>query len=128
MQGKSKEIQTTSDSRSLAQGKAPSGAYRFGMFEFHPSERRLHRRNKRVALEEALLLTGAARPRYLADACRHDSTMRRHVEALLAAHDQAATFLETPARATLDEADALVRTNQERFWATPIARLREQLP
>ena len=49
MQGKSKEIQTP-----------PAGAYRFGAFDLHPSERQLLRRGKRVPLApkafDALLL------------------------------------------------------------------------
>ena len=49
MQGNSKEIQTTR-----------TGAYRFGVFELHPSERQLYRKGKRVALPpkafDALLL------------------------------------------------------------------------
>jgi hypothetical protein len=51
----------------------------------------------KAVLEEALTLGGAARAAYIVDTCGDDSTVRRQVETLLAFHDQAATFLESPA-------------------------------
>jgi hypothetical protein len=48
-----------------------------------------------------------ARPAYLAAACDGDEALRQEIEALLASHEQAASFLEKPAvfgrRLHLDE-------------------------
>lgn len=43
-----------------------------------------------------------ARPAYLADACGGDGALRRDVERLLASHDAAGSFLETPAAMLID--------------------------
>src|ERR1700730_12713882 len=45
----------------------------------------------------ALALALAERATYLSQACGDDAALRRQVEALLASHDQAQAFLETPA-------------------------------
>jgi hypothetical protein len=45
-----------------------------------------------------------ARQAYLAAACDGDETLRHEAERLLASHEQAADFLETPA-VVFDEAD-----------------------
>jgi serine/threonine-protein kinase len=47
--------------------------------------------------EGARALPLAARPAYLAEACRGDDALRHEVESLLASHEQASSFLETPA-------------------------------
>ncbi len=49
------------------------------------------------AFEGARALALDARPAYLAEVCNGDEALRREVELLLAHHDQAASFLETPA-------------------------------
>ena len=49
------------------------------------------------AFEGARALASDARPAYLAEVCNGDEALRREVELLLAHHDQAASFLETPA-------------------------------
>lgn len=49
------------------------------------------------AFEGARALAPDARPAYLAEVCEGDETLRREVELLLAHHDQAGSFLETPA-------------------------------
>ena len=59
-------------------------------------------RVKRV-LEGALVCEGAAREAYLAEACGGDTALRAQIESLLAAHDPANTFLETPAALLLEE-------------------------
>jgi eukaryotic-like serine/threonine-protein kinase len=45
----------------------------------------------------ALDLPAASRPAFLDTACAGDETLRRHVDALLAAHDDAGEFIATPA-------------------------------
>ena len=57
------------------------------------------------AFEGARALASDARPAYLAEVCNGDEALRREVELLLAHHDQAASFLETPA---MPLADSLV--------------------
>ena len=47
--------------------------------------------------EGARVLAVDARAAYLAAACDGDEALRQEVETLLASHDQAAIFLETPA-------------------------------
>ena len=47
--------------------------------------------------EGARALAADARPAYLAAACDGDEALRQEVETLLASHEQAASFLETPA-------------------------------
>jgi serine/threonine-protein kinase len=49
------------------------------------------------AFEGARALALDARPAYLAEVCNGDEALRHEVELLLAHHDQAASFLETPA-------------------------------
>ena len=48
------------------------------------------------AFEGARALASDARPAYLAEVCNGDEALRHEVELLLAHHDQAASFLETP--------------------------------
>jgi predicted ATPase/serine/threonine protein kinase len=45
----------------------------------------------------AVALAGPARAAYLETACAGDPSLRQHVDSLLASHDQAESFLETPA-------------------------------
>jgi Tol biopolymer transport system component len=47
--------------------------------------------------DRALDLRGDERERFLAEACGDDANLRRDVESLLAAHEDAGTFLQTPA-------------------------------
>ena len=58
-------------------------------------------RVKRV-FDAAVALGAADRPGYLARACGDDAALRRRVETMLAAHDGAPAFLETPAAVLLD--------------------------
>ena len=51
----------------------------------------------REVLAGVLGLAPADRARHLAEVCAGDHALRRQVDTLLAAHDQAQTFLETPA-------------------------------
>ena len=60
-------------------------------------------RVKRV-LEGALTCDASAREAYLADACGTDPVLRARIDRLLAACDQAETFLETPAVLMLEAA------------------------
>jgi Tol biopolymer transport system component len=60
--------------------------------------------------EGARALALDARPAYLAAACGRDEALRREVETLLASHDGATSFLETPA-AVFD--DTIVTNNLE---------------
>jgi serine/threonine-protein kinase len=46
--------------------------------------------------QEALLRDPALRPAFVADRCAEDAALQKTVEALLAAHDEAGAFLETP--------------------------------
>ncbi|HUG17284.1 MAG TPA: protein kinase [Thermomicrobiales bacterium] len=57
----------------------------------------------RALFECARALPPDARPAYLVGACGGDDTLRREVEQLLASHDAAGSFLETPAAALVDE-------------------------
>jgi serine/threonine protein kinase/Tol biopolymer transport system component len=56
-------------------------------------------------LQEALEREPEARASFLSEACRHDDSLRREVEALLAAGDRAGGFLQSPA---LEDAGALI--------------------
>src|SRR5262245_61583320 len=47
--------------------------------------------------DRALDLGGDAREGFLAEACADDANLRREVESLLAAHEDAGTFLQAPA-------------------------------
>src|SRR5262245_5681128 len=47
--------------------------------------------------DRALDLSGDAREGFLAEACGDDDDLRREVESLLAAHDDAGSFLQSPA-------------------------------
>ena len=58
------------------------------------------------AFEGARALALDARPAYLAEVCKGDEALRREVELLLAHNDQAASFLETPARPFDDSLEA----------------------
>ena len=51
----------------------------------------------KAVFEGARALALDARPAYLAAACGRDEALRQEVETLLASHDQATSFLETPA-------------------------------
>ena len=52
--------------------------------------------------DSALALDSAAWSGFVAGACGEDVGLRRQVEALLAAHKRAASFLQSPASAVLD--------------------------
>ena len=56
----------------------------------------------KAVLERALELEGAARAAYVTDSCADDGELRRQVDRLLASHDRAVTFLETPAAASIE--------------------------
>jgi eukaryotic-like serine/threonine-protein kinase len=63
----------------------------------------------KAVFDAAVLLYGPARAAYLADVCGANDALRRQVEALLASHDEAGTFLERPAAALIDrDTDALI--------------------
>jgi hypothetical protein len=62
----------------------------------------------KAVFEGALALDGAARSAYVVEKCGGDSTLRRHVDALLDAHDRARSFLETPAVVTFDRTENLI--------------------
>src|SRR5438105_3197455 len=51
----------------------------------------------REAFEGALAFPADARPAYLSRTCGGDAALRQQVEALLASHERAKSFLETPA-------------------------------
>ena len=51
----------------------------------------------REAFEGALAFPADARPAYLSKTCGDDAALRQQVEALLASHERARSFLETPA-------------------------------
>ena len=57
----------------------------------------------KLVLEGALAREGALREAYLAEACGTDPALRAQIERLLAAQDDAGTFLETPAALLLAE-------------------------
>src|SRR6266849_8089122 len=59
-----------------------------------------------VAFAEALQLSAGERSAYLERACGADEQLRRRVERLLKAHDQAGDFLERPAPGVAPEAGA----------------------
>jgi hypothetical protein len=50
----------------------------------------------RQVFEGALAVPAEARDGYLTDACGADQALRQQVELLLASHDRAGSFLETP--------------------------------
>ncbi|MBI3493115.1 MAG: hypothetical protein HY047_15245 [Acidobacteria bacterium] len=54
-------------------------------------------------------LSADARPAYLSRTCEGDDALRQQVEQLLASHERAKSFLETPAALRLDE---ITRTTQ----------------
>ena len=62
----------------------------------------------------ALEYEPSQRPAFLAQACAGDLYLRQEVEALLASHEQAETFIETPAS---DIAAALVTENRSELVA-----------
>lgn len=55
----------------------------------------------KAIFDAAVLLDAVARETYLANACGPDDRLRQQVEALLASHDEAGTFLERPAAALI---------------------------
>ena len=57
----------------------------------------------RAVFDGAAGLAAAKRDAYLDRACGSDAGLRRQVDALLASHDRADTFLETPARVVIGE-------------------------
>jgi hypothetical protein len=57
----------------------------------------------KLVLEGALACEGADREAYLGEACGTDAALRAQIEILLAGHDCANTFLETPAALLLEE-------------------------
>ena len=63
--------------------------------------------------EAALKLPPGARAAYLAEACRGDAELRGRVEGLLAAHGEAAAFLEEPAAAR-PTGTVVIRSLEER--------------
>src|SRR5712691_7538522 len=63
----------------------------------------------REAFEAALALPADARPAYLSRTCGGDAALRQQVEALLASHERAKSFLETPAVPPLSDAPETTR-------------------
>ena len=62
----------------------------------------------KAIFDAAVVLDASRRSACVSDLCGVDAILRQQVEALLAAHDQAETFLETPAAAIIDrQADEL---------------------
>ena len=57
----------------------------------------------RAVFEGARALPLDARPAFLSEACRGDDSLLQEVERLLASHDAAGSFLETPAAALADQ-------------------------
>src|SRR5207245_3654894 len=57
----------------------------------------------KAVFDEALTVNLDDRPAYVARACAADVELRRQVEALLASHDQADSFLEMPAGTLIGE-------------------------
>src|SRR5438128_5526598 len=58
----------------------------------------------RETFEGALAFPADARPAYLSRTCGGDTALRQQVEALLASHERANSFLETPAVPPLPDA------------------------
>jgi serine/threonine protein kinase len=57
----------------------------------------------RAVFEEALALPEPARSEYVAHACRGRDDLRQQVVRMLASHEQAADFLETPAAVSVTD-------------------------
>src|SRR5687767_2149828 len=83
------------------------------------------RRDEWTRLKEvfdgARALPPDARPAFLAEACRADEALRLEVEQLLASHEAAAGFLETPAMLVEETASATTLEGQ-RLGAYQIER------
>jgi eukaryotic-like serine/threonine-protein kinase len=71
-----------------------------------PLDRAAWHRLKEV-FNGAIALPPSSRADYLDAACDGDADLRREVERLLASHDHAGTFLDTPAAASYDPATTL---------------------
>src|SRR5215475_4478719 len=74
------------------------------------------------AYDRALDLRGDERESFLSEACGDDADLRRKVESLLAAHDDAGTFLQSPAvKVAAHEivADEFTSTVASKLPATP---------
>ncbi|MET0214408.1 MAG: serine/threonine-protein kinase, partial [Vicinamibacterales bacterium] len=65
----------------------------------------------RAVFEHALTLPGSARSKYVADTCGDSTGIRQQVERMLASHEQAMGFLETPVAVSLTDLD--LETNLE---------------
>ena len=59
----------------------------------------------KAIFDGAVVLESGARSAYLEERCGTDARLRQQVEALLASHDLADTFLETPAAALIARSD-----------------------
>jgi hypothetical protein len=59
----------------------------------------------RALFEQALTLPVPARSQYVSDACGSSTAVRREVERMLASHEQATGFLETPIAVSLADVD-----------------------
>jgi len=76
----------------------------------------------------AVALPSEARAEYLTDACGHDSQLRAEVDRLLASHESAGNFIESPASALLGSLATTVRGTRldggdSREESTPATRL-----
>src|SRR5215813_13021340 len=72
--------------------------------------------------DRALDLSNEERESFLAEACADDADLRREVESLLAAHEDAGTFLQSPAvevAASMDGAQLLSRPILKRYDLSP---------
>ena len=71
--------------------------------------------------EGARALPADRRAAYLASACGGDAALRQEVETLLASHERAKSFLETPAVVRVDETTMTNRLEGQRIGAYQIA-------
>jgi serine/threonine protein kinase len=67
--------------------------------------------------EGARALSADARPSYLAAACGGNETLRHEVELLLASHERANTFLETPVAVLFDDSTMTNNLEGQRLGA-----------
>jgi tetratricopeptide (TPR) repeat protein/predicted Ser/Thr protein kinase len=72
--------------------------------------------------DAALDVHRASLPAWLDDRCGHDAGLRHELETLIASHDRAGEFIETPAVATAGAADAIASATAPRALPTMIGR------
>jgi eukaryotic-like serine/threonine-protein kinase len=83
-------------------------------------------RQVKVLFQEVLDVPPTARAAYLTKACAGDDALQREVESLLASHEEAGEFIETPAAAeltlTYGEAEQTAASNGQRIGPYQILR------